>query len=128
MLCGAMLLPMAVNAVTPSVASPDGRLQLTIESMPSGGVGYAVTYDGKRMLDASPLGFVANTGNFVDSLSITGSEQRRYIDDYTLDRSKTANVHYEANELRVNLANNEGNSVDVLFRVSDNDEIGRAHV
>lgn len=128
MLCGAMLLPMAVNAVTPSVASPDGRLQLTIESMPSGGVGYAVTYDGKRMLDASPLGFVANTGNFVDSLSITGSEQRRYTDDYTLDRSKTANVHYEANELRVNLANNEGNSVDVLFRVSDNDVAFRYEV
>ena len=53
--------PLAAQSV--SVNGPDGKLQLTV-SCPSanGEVSYAVTYNGKQMLESSPLGMETNVG------------------------------------------------------------------
>ena len=61
--------PLAAQSV--SVNGPDGKLQLTV-SCPSanGEVSYAVTYNGKQMLESSPLGMETNVGDFYRGLQL----------------------------------------------------------
>lgn len=116
-----LFVPLVIAGRDISVSSPDGRLSVTIASVAGGRLTYAVTYDGVVMLDPSPMGFVADTGDFVDSVFVVGSEIGKYADDYILDRCKVSEVHYRANELRIKVENRDGNPMSILFRVSDND-------
>ncbi len=114
------LATVSASAQQQTVSSPDGRLQLTFE-VKAGSPVYSVTYDGKQMLDESPLGFVADTGDFATELTLAGTNTDRYTDDYTLDRIKKSSIHYDANEMRLRLLNKQNNEYTIVFRVSDND-------
>ncbi len=103
-----------------TVGSPDGRLLLTFD-VKEGHPTYSVTYDGTQMLDDSPLGFIADTGDFANGISFIQADTARYTDDYMLDRIKTSSIHYEANEMRVLLSNEQKNQYTITFRVSNND-------
>ena len=72
-------------------------------------------------LEPSPLGFVADVGDFSRDMTLSGSKTRSINESYTLDRIKKSAVTYTANELKVSLANKENKTVDVTFRVSNND-------
>ncbi len=102
------------------VSSPDSRL-LVAFNVKEGKPLYSVSYDGKPMLDDSPLGFIADAGDFATGLTLVSAEQGTHTDDYTLDRIKTSTIHYVANELRATLRNSQGNDYTIVFRVSDND-------
>ncbi len=102
------------------VSGPDGRLQLTF-SLEDGRAFYSVAYDGRVMLDPSPLGFEAVTGNFSSGLSVAGVDSTRIDRRYALNRSKVSRVRYVARELNVKLCNADGKHFTVQFRVSDND-------
>ena len=106
------------HAVT--VQSPDKKLELTVSDT-GGKAVYSVKYNGKQMLEASPLGFTANIGNFSNNLSIETSDQSSVSEDYTLNRNKVAQVHYVANVLKCTLKNGSNMKFDVVFYVSDND-------
>lgn len=116
-----LMLTFTALASVPSISSPDGRLNVGFDVTSAGGLTYTVTYDGKTFLDSSPLGFIANTGNYADSLNIIGTETNKISRNYQLDRSKVSDVNYNANELRLNLENKDKNPFTVAFRVSDND-------
>ena len=73
------------------------------------------------MLDNSPLGFVADAGDFATGVSFVKADESQYIDDYTLDRSKRSSIHYEANQLTVRLRNAQHHDYTITFRVSNND-------
>ncbi len=103
-----------------TVSSPDGLLQVTFD-VKEGHPTYAVTYDGKQMLDDSPLGFYADTGDFATGISFVKADTALYTDDYTLDRIKKSSIHYEANEMKVLLENEQRNQYTITFRVSNND-------
>ncbi|MCD8304596.1 MAG: glycoside hydrolase family 97 protein [Prevotellaceae bacterium] len=105
---------------TRALGSPDGRLQMTL-AIDEGKALYSLTYDGQAMLLPSPLGFTADAGDFSQDLTLLGTQEKEYTDDYQLDRIKTSKVHYVANELRATLMNAEGRQFDILFRLSDND-------
>lgn len=115
------MLACTASASVKSISSPDGKLNVEFEISQSGKLTYSVKYDGIRFLDDSPLGFIANTGNYSDSLNLISSEANIIERNYRLDRSKVSNVDYKANELRLNLENKDKNPVTVVFRVSDND-------
>lgn len=102
-----------------SVSGPDKRLTLNFE-LQGGRPTYSVTYDGRQMLEQSPLGFTANTGNYATSMSYAGSSVRQIDERYTLNRSKVSDVHYVASELKVDLTNGDDMPVSIVFRVSDN--------
>ncbi len=105
----------------PRVESPDGRLQLSL-ALKDGHAVYSVTYDGKSMLDDSPLGLVCDGGDFASNLLLLGADTSRYTDDYSLPgRIKRSSVHYEANQMLVHLSGEGGRELAVRFRVSDND-------
>ncbi len=115
-----MVQASAMAAQVAAVSSPDGRLKVDID-VRGGRPVYSVLYDGKRMLENSPLGFVANTGDYSKDMTFEGADSTRIDKQYKLNRSKVADVHYVANELKVNLKTNRKKSVAVTFRVSNND-------
>ncbi len=108
-----------MTAQVATVTSPDNRLKVDVD-VKDGKPVYSVLYDGKQMLEESPLGFVANTGDYTKNMTFVGAECNKIDKRYTLNRSKVADVHYVANELKVNLKA-EKRGVTVTFRVSDND-------
>lgn len=103
-----------------SVYSPDSLLKVDV-TIDGGHPSYSVTYNGKVFLEPSPLGFVADVGDFSRDMTLSGSKIRSINESYTLDRIKKSAVTYTANELKVSLANKENKTVDVTFRVSNND-------
>jgi hypothetical protein len=58
-----LLAAMSMNAQVASITSPDGKLKVNVD-VKAGKPVYEVIYDGKQMLDESPLGFIADNGDF----------------------------------------------------------------
>lgn len=112
--------PLAAQSV--SVNGPDGKLQLTV-SCPSanGEASYAVTYNGKQMLESSPLGMETNVGDFYRGLQLKEHKVTALDTVYEQSRIKASHIHYRANELLCSFVNGEGKNVQITFRVSNND-------
>lgn len=103
-----------------TISGPDSRLKLSFD-IKAGKPVYSVTYDGKQMLDESPLGFTANIGDYSSSMTLVDKKESKVDEQYTMNRSKVSEVHYVANELRVNLKNGKDMPLSIVFRVSNND-------
>ena len=103
------------------IKGPDEKLQLAVfvqnETKPC----YSVSYNGKTMLEKSPLGMNTNIGDFTKNLKLTGHSVDKIDTVYQQTRIKVSNVHYRANELTCHLENEQGQKLGVVFRVSDND-------
>lgn len=114
------LLASQALAQSITITGPDTRLKVDLAV--NGGIPmYSVSYDGKTILEKSPLGFIANTGNFSQGMSLTGQETSQINKTYTQDRIKRSVVNYAANELTVRLQNTNKQPVNIVFRVSNND-------
>ncbi len=103
-----------------NVSSPNQKLVVSINDN-GGKASYSINYEGKTFLNSSRLGIVADAGNFAENLSIAGSTTAKIDEKYSLSRSKTANAHYVANQLKLELKNAKGQTMFVTFNVSDND-------
>ena len=107
-------------AQTLHVASPDGKLQVNI-ACEQGRASYSVNYDGKSMVTTSALGLKADIGDFTKGLTLKDSKQSRIDRSYTMTRTKTSSSHFIANQLDIQLENNEGLPLTITFVVSNND-------
>lgn len=114
------LLASQALAQSITVTGPDTRLKVDL-AVNGGTPMYSVSYDGKTILEKSPLGFIANTGNFSQGMSLIGQETSQINKTYTQDRIKRSVVNYAANELTVRLQNTNKQPVNIVFRVSNND-------
>lgn len=103
------------------VKGPDGKLQLAVFAQNEAKPCYTVSYDGKTMLEKSPLGMNTNIGDFTKNLKLTGHSVDKIDTVYQQTRIKVSNVHYRANELTCHFENEHGQKLGVVFRVSDND-------
>lgn len=103
-----------------TVSGPDNQLKVEV-SVDNGNPFYSVIYKGKTILEKSPLGFVADIGDFSKGMTYVEQKSRSIEEDYKLDRIKHSEVKYQANELTVTLENADKKPIDVTFRVSDND-------
>lgn len=103
------------------VKGPDGKLQLAVFAQNEAKPCYTVSYDGKTMLEKSPLGMNTNIGDFTKNLKLTGHSVDKIDTVYQQTRIKVSNVHYRANELTCYFENEYGQKLGVVFRVSDND-------
>lgn len=118
----AMLLVSSVaSAEDKQIASPDGKLVVTVSDR-DGRPSYSVSYDNVLFLGPSPLGIVANIGDFSSGMSLEKNVSINEIDEtYELTSIKQSKVHYVANEA-VFLFTQQGKTVyDVIFRISNND-------
>lgn len=58
-----------------SVSGPDQQLRVNV-SVENGAPLYSVTYKGKTILEPSPLGFVANIGDFSQGMTYVEQKKR----------------------------------------------------
>ena len=115
-----VLLALPVAASEERVASPDGRLVVTVSDN-GGKPTYSVAYDGTAFLAPSPLGLKADIGDFTAGLALTGFAQEAVADDYSVPTIKTSTVHYRANKGVFSFAKDGKPAIDIIFQVSAND-------
>ncbi len=117
----AMLLGSSVaSAENKQITSPDGKLVVTVADM-DGRPSYSVSYDNVLFLKPSPLGMVANIGDFSSGMSLEKNVSTNKIDEtYELASIKKSKVHYVANEAVFSFTQ-QGKIYDVIFCISNND-------
>lgn len=103
-----------------TATSPDGQLAVKV-SLDGGLPRYCVEYRGELLLEPSPLGFVANEGDFSRNLHWVASRIEPFETHYTLERIKRSRIDCRANRLVVTLADSTGRCFDIRFHVADND-------
>ncbi|HUC79446.1 MAG TPA: glycoside hydrolase family 97 catalytic domain-containing protein [Flavisolibacter sp.] len=101
------------------VFSPDKQLKLSVQLIDGKPV-YAVSYNGKPMIESSPLGLATNEGDFSTGMKWLGTTDSTIDKRYTQDRIKTSQIHYTANRLKVNLQNAAQKNISLVFQVSNN--------
>ena len=113
-------LTLVLTLPAQEIKSPDGGLAVQL-SLRDGALTYAITQQGRSVLEPSPLGLETSIGSFVTGLSAAGTTTARIDERYTLPHGKVRDVHYVANELTAGFTNANGDRLDVVFRVSDCD-------
>ena len=118
----AMLLGSSVaSAESKQITSPDGKLVVTVADM-DGRPSYSVSYDNVLFLKPSPLGIIANIGDFSSGMSLEKNVSTNKIDEtYELASIKKSKVHYVANEAVFSFTQQGKTIYDVIFRISNND-------
>lgn len=104
-----------------TLKSPDGKVCMEFSLTSDGTPNYSITYDGKKLLKASPLGLVADFADLSKGLRLDSIQHGQINDKYTLSRSKQSEVTYCANALTLNYSTPEGYRLGVEARVSDSD-------
>ena len=118
----AMLLGSSVaSAENKQITSPDGKLVVTVADM-DGRRSYSVSYDNVLFLKPSPLGMIANIGDFSSGMSLEKNVSTNKIDEtYELASIKKSKVRYVANEAVFSFTQQGKTIYDVIFRISNND-------
>ena len=114
------LVSAVASAQVAYVSSPDKRLEVAVvlkQSRPY----YVVTYDGKTMLEESPLGLITNEGDFSGNLSFVTSRKGNVDKKYTQEKIKRSGNHYQANTLTCTFVNGQSDSINITFQVANND-------
>ena len=117
-----MLLGSSVaSAENKQITSPDGKLVVTVADM-DGRPSYSVSYDNVLFLKPSPLGIIANIGDFSSGMSLEKNVSTNKIDEtYELASIKQSKVRYVANEAVFSFTQQGKTIYDVIFRISNND-------
>lgn len=116
---------MAANAAI--VSGPDGRLTVTTalaDGMPT----YTVSYDGKTILENSPLGLQTSIGDFSKGLTLKGETSGKMEKSFDQDRIKKSRVEFAANTLTEEFVNDKGQKFSIEWVVGDNDIAFRYHI
>ncbi len=102
------------------VKGPDSKLEVKV-GINEGRPFYTVRYNGEVFLEPSPLGLKTSIGNFSDSMTYVSHKSRTIKETYELKKSKVSQVNYEANELISRYLNANGDTLHIIFRVSNYD-------
>ena len=116
----ALMLPMMASAREVTIASPNGKLVVTVNDE-GGKATYAVALNGKQMLLPSALGFKADMGDFTQGLKITNTKSAHVDRTYEMRQVKQSQMHYVAEALTVDFENAKGLKMSAEFSVSNND-------
>jgi hypothetical protein len=111
-----------------AVSGPDAKLQVSLRLNEDGKPTYLVTYNGKTMLEESPLGLTTNVGDFSQNLTLVAHQVNAINEHYTLKTGKISDVNYVANELVATFRNDKKQTFDIVFRVSNNDVAFKYHL
>ena len=102
------------------LSSPDGRIEVELNTDAAGTPHYEVRLDGKPVLMPSRLGLVRDDADFSTKLQLVKElPVERVTDDYELLTSKRRLNHYVANRRVVDFKAANGEHLHVIFQVSD---------
>ena len=115
-----LVLPLCMKAKEVKVASPNGKLVVTVND--EGGLAaYSITLNGQPVLLPSRLGFKADFGDFTQGLSITESNEGTGSGDYKMRQVKQSSISYKCSTLLITFQNARNQKMQVDFFVKDND-------
>ena len=114
-LCAAI----AVSAAEASIQSPDGSTVVKVSSN-EGAVYYQVEHNGKLFLSSSRLGLRTNAFDFSE-LEYVSMDTERIAGEYDMNRSKASKMSYDVTKAVLAFRNKDAKSVQVEFRVGNND-------
>ncbi len=103
-----------------AVLSPDKQLKVSL-SVADGKPVYSVSYNGKPMLENSPLGLKTNEGDFSTGMKFVSQAESVVDKNYTQDKIKKSQIHYVASKLVYTLENAQQKKISIVFQVSNND-------
>jgi hypothetical protein len=101
------------------ISSPDGKLKLNVFSE-NGKALYNLSFQGKIMLEKSPLGLITNESDFSENLKFIDSKKDKISKNYTNEKIKKSQVSYTANTLIVNFTNADNFNIGIEFQLSNN--------
>lgn len=117
---------------TLDVTSPTGKLGVTVKPMEGKAydkITFSVNYDGKTILSQTELGLETDIQKFYGNLKLKSvSKAKRIIDDYKMITGKRSHCINEALERTYSFENQEGNTLDITFRVYDNGVVFRYEI
>ena len=116
----ALMLPMMASAREVTIASPNGKLVVTVNDE-GGKATYAVALNGQQLLLPSALGFKADMGDFTQGLKITNTKSAHVDRSYEMRQVKQSKMHYVAEALTVDFETAKGLKMSTEFSVSNND-------
>lgn len=108
-----------LKAQVAEISSPDGKLKLNVFSE-DGKALYSVAFQGKTILEKSPLGLITNESDFSKNLKFINSKKDFVSKKYSNEKIKKSEVEYKANILTVNFTNQDQFNIGIQFQVSDN--------
>ena len=116
------LAPVVHAAEAAAVASPDGKIRVSIDVDGEGHVRYSVARGTAALITPSWLGFLfTDAPKLHRNLSVTGSETRSFDETWTQPWGERTRVRNHFNELRVHIKETKplARGFDVVFRVFD---------
>ena len=118
--CSLMMIPAMSMAAEFSIASPDGKTVVEVNDN-NGQPAYAISFDGKPFIVASPLGLRTNFGDYSKNLHLSSATEITDVSDsYSLPNIKKSRVDYRANRQEFTFSKDGKQIFDVIFEVSDN--------
>ena len=100
----ALMAGIGAYAEKNTITSPDGKLNVVVEDR-DGKLYYSIDYAGKRMMEESQLGLLANVGDFSQGLTYQNKKEAKVEKSYDLRTAKVSHVDYHANQLNVTYLN-----------------------
>ncbi|MDE6267561.1 MAG: glycoside hydrolase family 97 catalytic domain-containing protein [Muribaculaceae bacterium] len=105
---------------TVTASSPDGNLSVTL-STPGGYPSFSVSLDGKEVIPDSPLGLVANSGNYAEDMKLIHATVAPVEKSYAQTRIKQSAIDFKATRLVATFRNRNRQLIDVEMMIADND-------
>lgn len=102
------------------VASPDGQTVLTT-ALKDGKPVYTIVYDGRVMIDQSPLGLKSDIADFTGGLTQTDESIEPYSVSFDQSRIKTDKVTFEATRMATSYTTADGKTIVIEWLVGNND-------
>ncbi|MVN92696.1 glycoside hydrolase family 97 protein [Mucilaginibacter aquatilis] len=104
------------------VTSPDKKLVVTVSLNSAKGLQYTAAYNGKTVIENSPLGLVTDVSDFSKDLRFVEQKATAINESYEEKRIKTSKVNYTANEVIFTYQTAKKGKISLVMRVS-NDNI-----
>lgn len=118
----------AVSARSQTISSPDSRTAVKFALL-SGRPVYSVYFDNKVIIDQAQLGIKTNKEDFAKDLQLTKTSPASLVtDNYTMVNAKKEKISYTANKKTFTLKNRQGQSIMILFQISNDGIAFRYHV
>ena len=102
------------------IKGPDGLLEVQLD-LDNGAPFYTIHYNNNLFLESSPLGLKTSIGDFDASLTYVSHSTQSLDESYEMDKGKVRHIHYQANELTSKFVNAKGDTLYIIFRVSNHD-------
>ncbi len=104
-----------------SLESPDSNIKVSVWlQQEEGRLVYDVSHNGQKVLETSALGLEREDADFSKNLTLSSATHPELIEDnYELYHGKQKEVEYKGNEATLNVENEDGEKMEVIFRVSN---------